>query len=171
MINLPDRCQRQIGRVAHRAFEGGKRRIVRVAPLWQGKPTGNLLWQSGLTLLAPNVFDSYYDPCDQDIGVSHTLGSCSFSVLTIAFSIPQGIARGSSQVVKHWGPAGVTELRSGDWVMTGGASFRNWVMAGAKTSRQGWQASITTTVPKASLRYPSGWEWWKGLIGQRVYKP
>ena len=122
-------------------------------------------------LFNPNVFDSYYDPCDQDIGVSHTLGSCSFSVLTIAFSIPQGIARGSSQVVTHWGPAGVTELRSGDWVMTGGASFRNWVMAGAKTSRQGWQASITTTVPKASLRYPSGWEWWKELIGQRVYKP
>ena len=122
-------------------------------------------------LFNPNVFDSYYDPCDQDIGVSHTLGSCSFSVLTIAFSIPQGIARGSSQVVTHWGPAGVTELRSGDWVMTGGASFRNWVMAGAKTSPQGWQASITTTVPKASLRYPSGWEWWKGLIGQRVYMP
>ena len=39
MINLPDRCQRQIGRVAHRAFEGGKRRIERVAPLRQGKPT------------------------------------------------------------------------------------------------------------------------------------
>ena len=33
MINLPDRCQRLIGRVAHRAFEGGKRRIERVAPL------------------------------------------------------------------------------------------------------------------------------------------
>ena len=32
-INLPNRCQRLIGRVAHRAFEGGKRRIERVAPL------------------------------------------------------------------------------------------------------------------------------------------
>ena len=32
-ISLPDRCQRLIGRVAHRAFEGGRRRIERVAPL------------------------------------------------------------------------------------------------------------------------------------------
>ena len=118
--------------------------------------------------LGTNAFDRVYAYDDLD---RLAFGSCSFSVLTIAFSIPQGIARGSSQVVTHWGPAGVTELRSGDWVMTGGASFRNLVMAGAKTSRQGWQASITTTVPKASLRYPSGREWWKGLIGQRVYKP
>ena len=33
MINLPNRCYHLISRVAHRAFEGGKRRIERVAPL------------------------------------------------------------------------------------------------------------------------------------------
>ena len=32
-INLPDRCYHLISRVAHRAFEGGKLRIERVAPL------------------------------------------------------------------------------------------------------------------------------------------
>ena len=119
----------------------------------------------------PNIFDSYYDSCDPDMGVSHTLGSCSFAVLTIAFSAPQGIARGSSQVVTHWGPTGMTGLRSGDWVMTGGGSFRNWLMAGAKSAQSGWESTITTTVPKASLQYPPGWECWKGLIGQRVYMP
>ena len=30
---LPNRCQRLISRVAHRAIEGGKLRIERVAPL------------------------------------------------------------------------------------------------------------------------------------------
>ena len=122
-------------------------------------------------LFNPNLFDSNYDSCDYDTGISHALGSYSFGILTIAFSLPQGIARGSSQVVTHWGPTGMTGLRSGDWVMTGGASFRNWLMAGAKSARSGWESSITTTVPKASLQYPPGWEWWKGLIGQRVYMP
>ena len=32
-INLPDRCYHLISRVAHRAFEWGKLRIERVAPL------------------------------------------------------------------------------------------------------------------------------------------
>ena len=32
-INLPNRCYHLISRVAHRAFEGGKLRIERVAPL------------------------------------------------------------------------------------------------------------------------------------------
>ena len=122
-------------------------------------------------LFDPNLFDSYYDPCDFDTGVSHALGCYSFEMLTVAFSLPQGITRGSSQIVTHWGPAGTAELRSGDWVMTGGASVRNWIMAGAKTSRGGWGSPITTAVPKTSLRYPSGCEWWKGLIGQRVYTP
>ena len=42
MINLPDRCQRLIGRVAHRAFEGGAggeskglRRYDKENLLWQ----------------------------------------------------------------------------------------------------------------------------------------
>jgi hypothetical protein len=30
------------------------------------------------------------------------------------------------------------------------------------------QNSHVQQLPKESLHYPSGWEWWKGLIGQRV---
>ena len=52
--NLPNRCRRQIDRVAHRAFEGWQavNRECRAA-MTRKTYCGNLLWQSGLTLLAP----------------------------------------------------------------------------------------------------------------------
>jgi hypothetical protein len=79
-----------------------------------------------------------------------------------------GIASGSSQVVTHFSVGKQAALKSGDWVMTGGASLRNKIMAGAKSA---WNESITTTVPKSSLSWPKGGEAWKGLIGQRIYAP
>ena len=81
---------------------------------------------------------------------------------------PQGICSGASQAVTHWGPEGMTGLRVGDWVMTGGASLRNWLLAGCPGQFRTW---ITETVPKSALKFPKGWEWIKGLFGQRIYEP
>ena len=51
-INLPNRCCRLISRVAHRAFEGGQAANRKsYAAMTRKTYCGNLLWQSGLTLL------------------------------------------------------------------------------------------------------------------------
>jgi hypothetical protein len=61
----------------------------------------------------------------------------------------------------------MTALRSGDWVMTGGSTLRNWIMAGGKYKLGN---SITVPVSKASLKWPEGIEFLKGIIGQRVVR-
>ncbi len=122
-------------------------------------------------LFDPNLFDAYYDKCKSDTKVSHGLGQASFAIATIAFALPQGATRGASQVVSHWGSQGMTGLRPGDWVMTGEASVRNWIMAGAK---YGPRSAITTTVPKSALQAVPKTEPFhliKTAIGQRVYVP
>ncbi len=122
-------------------------------------------------LFDPNLFSSYYDACDSDTKISHGLGLASFAVATFAFGLPQGATRGASQVVSHWGPQGMTGLRPGDWVMTGGSSVRNWIMSGAK---YGPRSAITTTVPKSALQAVPKTEPFyliKTAIGQRVYVP
>jgi RHS repeat-associated protein len=119
-------------------------------------------------LFDPNLFSDYYNPCDQDTKISHGMARASFVALSIAFALPQGLTRGATQTVTHWEPQGMTGLRSGDWVMTGGANARNFIMAGAKDS---WEKAITVPVPKSTLHFPSGAEAWKGFIGQRIYRP
>jgi hypothetical protein len=54
--------------------------------------------------------------------------------------------------------------------------LRNWLFAGgpelaAKNSAYALGRGVTATVPKGALKYPPGWEWIKGLIGQRIYLP
>ena len=73
-------------------------------------------------------------------------------------------------MVTHFSSVAQTSLKSGDWVMTGGNTFRNWLMAGGPERIGVWKEVMTTTVPKASLRWPSGGEWIKGFIGQRIIK-
>jgi RHS repeat-associated protein len=78
--------------------------------------------------------------------------------------IPEGlITYGGMQTVTHWGPAG-------KWVMTGGASWRNYIMAGIPELGYSMSSAVTTQIPKSALSFPSGWEAVKGLIGQRVIK-
>jgi hypothetical protein len=72
--------------------------------------------------------------------------------------------------VTHFSVAGQTSLKSGMWVMTGGKSIRNWIMAGGLQKIGVWKYSITDIVNKSSLLWPSGWEWIKGIFGQRVIK-
>lgn len=85
--------------------------------------------------------------------------------------VPEGlVTRGGLQTVTHWGPQGMQGLRAGDWVMTGGNSIRNWIFSGTPLMYS-FDNAITQEVSADSLSYPSGWEWIKGLVGQRVYNP
>ena len=56
--NLPNRCCHLTSRVVRRAFEGvqAANRNGRAA-MTMDDYCGNLLWQSGLTLFAPRIFD------------------------------------------------------------------------------------------------------------------
>jgi hypothetical protein len=116
----------------------------------------------------------YYNPCASWVPVTQNLTRGGLGALFTAGSIymlaPQGLSAGATQTVTHWGPEGMSSLRPGDWVMTGGPTIRNWIMAGVPgIYRIG--NYITQDVPASALRYPPGWEWIKGLLGQRVYYP
>jgi len=124
-------------------------------------------------LFDPNFFSDHYDPCDWDTSISHGLGQFAFGTATAAFALPQGLARGGMQTVTHWGPQGMSGLRSGDWVMTGGGNVRNWAMSGSP-GRYGMGNSITRPVPTSSLKPVPRSEPFssvKNFIGQRVYSP
>jgi hypothetical protein len=74
-----------------------------------------------------------------------------------------------SQVVTQWTTAGQLGANT-RWVMTGGNSYRNYVMAGGPQLQASYSQSVTATVSGSSLRWPSGGEWFKGFLGQRILK-
>lgn len=111
-------------------------------------------------------------------GLNMLLGrQCDFSGDDLALAVGAGALSGGillrpatamNQNVASWASRGITpDLNSGRWVMTGGGSFRNWMMSG--TVRTTPMGNYTTgAVPGSSLSYPPGWESFKGLLGQRV---
>jgi hypothetical protein len=75
-----------------------------------------------------------------------------------------GAARfGSTVTVTRWGGPGA-------WYMVGGKSTSNWWLSGTRF-RYPYGSANTIEVAAGRLSYPPGWEWFKGLIGQRVLKP
>ena len=78
------------------------------------------------------------------------------------------------QTITHWtGSSAVLAsgtIPSPAWVMTGGSSLRNWIFSGI-FRRYSLSNAITQSVPSSALRWPSGWEWIKGFLGQRMYVP
>ena len=115
--------------------------------------------------------DVYSDECgnyDAIYDISRDCGAISESAFLTALLPPSSVSGGANQVVTHFSKTQQTALKAGDWVMTGGATVRNKVMAGLKKE---WKYSLTTTVSKETLAYPPGWEALKGLFGQRVYHP
>ena len=73
----------------------------------------------------------------------------------------------SVQPIAHFGGP----LAPNVWVMTGGNTARNWLMAGAKPSWLLPSNQLVATVAGSSLKWPSGWQWIKGFLGQRIYVP
>jgi RHS repeat-associated protein len=83
------------------------------------------------------------------------------------------ILRPSTIPVTHWGPPGMTGLRPGvDWVMTGGPTWRNYILSGVwqPGGHFAWPGNyVTMVVPTASLAAPPGWQIIKVILGQRIY--
>lgn len=132
-----------------------------VASAWKNTEQGAYATLDGLIPFG-DPFSGKYNPCDKTLQMSKNFGKVSQGMLLSA--IPFRPFTASVQQVTHWGPP----LQPGSWVMTGGPSIRNWVMSGAKYPA--WKHEVTVIVDGA-LEYPSGWQWIKGLIGQRIYVP
>jgi len=50
------------------------------------------------------------------------------------------------------------------------ANMKNYLLSGVGQKGVPYQNSISGTMPASSLRWPSGWEGIKGVIGQRQIK-
>jgi RHS repeat-associated protein len=96
---------------------------------------------------------------------SHTSGEIA-QVCLLSATLFRPLTRAKQPITHFGGP-----LQPGSWVMTGGPTARNWLMAGAKPN---WllpgNQTVATALP-GSLRWPSGWQWIKGFLGQRIYAP
>lgn len=110
---------------------------------------------------------------DREYEVSRWCGIGADVAFVGACLAPGGMVLGgsSSQVVTHWSVTGAQTLRAGEWVMMGTATLRNWIMAGGPQMNWDKAAPYVTSVPKSALSFPRGWEWFKGLLGQRIYTP
>jgi len=54
--------------------------------------------------------------------------------------------------------------------MTGGRTPLNYGLSGVRQLRYPYSSGVTQVLPKGALRYPPGWQWLKGLWGQRVLR-
>lgn len=99
---------------------------------------------------------------------------------------PKGYTLGSSTVqVAHWAPKGASPvLQPGQWVMIGSnKNVINYLMSGIagprmsskppfiKNSPYPFKNSSMTEIKFNQLVWPPGMEKWKGVLGQRIYKP
>jgi RHS repeat-associated protein len=99
-----------------------------------------------------------------ELGISGFAGGIGGAIMLRPSTAPM-------QEVSGWAPEGVTpDLARGRWVMTGGPSVGNYARSGVWQPGYGYPygKSVTDTLPGSQLSYPPGWEWLKGLIGQRV---
>ncbi|GAB5444487.1 MAG: hypothetical protein Fues2KO_48360 [Fuerstiella sp.] len=81
---------------------------------------------------------------------------------------------GAGSIMTHWGPAGMTAFRSGDWVMRGSPNLLRYLLSGvAEPGRHfAWPWNfITGRAAAGTLAAPPGWEAFKMLLGQRIYLP
>jgi hypothetical protein len=88
-----------------------------------------------------------------------------------------GAAVGQVTTVTHWGSTG---LKSGDWVMLGERSLKNYIWSGkmqwfgsnipaSYASGQTFRvATSALRLPKDGSRLTNLVKWW---LGQRIYKP
>lgn len=86
----------------------------------------------------------------------------------------------STVPVSRWGGP----LQPGkNWVMTGEASRWNFLMSGKMQPEwfptfgqppnipATYSSGVTINVPPSSLSWPTGLDFWKGIVGQRMYNP
>jgi RHS repeat-associated protein len=83
-------------------------------------------------------------------------------------------------IVSRWGRPG---LLPGDWVMLGPATYKNYILSfkwepawpGLAPELQNEPADFSSgreyLVRRSTLKFPSGWEAFKSIYGQRIYQP
>ena len=96
---------------------------------------------------------------------SAVLGGIFGAIVLRPYTAPQ-------QQVTHWSSPVRPRFEEGQkyWVMTGGPSVRNYSLAGIR-NRYPYGSHRVDVVDGSKLTYPEKWEAFKGLMGQRVYKP
>ena len=88
-------------------------------------------------------------------------------------SAPLFCAAPETITVSRWGREG---LEAGDWVMKGGVNRWNYARS-FKWERTPWNqpapysTGTSYQIPSTSLATPTGWETFKTIFGQRIYKP
>ena len=90
----------------------------------------------------------------------------------------EGLTADEMALVSRWGRSGLTP---GDWVMRGGTGIATYLGSfkwepSSLIRRFGNAAAPFTSgqnflVPKSTIQAPGGWEFFKALFGQGVYKP
>ena len=136
-------------------------------------PTGALpawlAWAAGATI-AWGIYDYFFDGSpglDQPLW---TYGAVFLSGGLAGFAFGPAVTIGRTVTVCRYG----SPIGSGKFVMVGEPSFRNWVFSGLPQYgvklKDYIQNSQVVQLPREALSYPSGWEWVKGLIGQRVVR-
>ena len=81
------------------------------------------------------------------------------SMLLVDFAAGPSIGQGGG-VVTHWGA-------ESPWVMNGGKSWWNFIKSGMP-GRAAYSSGVEASAEGLKLSWPSGIEWWKGFLGQRI---
>jgi uncharacterized protein RhaS with RHS repeats len=81
------------------------------------------------------------------------------SMLFVDFAAGPSIGQGGG-VVTHWGA-------ESPWVMNGGKSWWNFIKSGMP-GRAAYSSGVEASAEGLKLSWPSGIEWWKGFLGQRI---
>ena len=109
--------------------------------------------------------DGHFNHPWQDYAVSGGVGAFAGAAVSGAGGFLLRPFTGAVVEVTRWG----SPITTGSWVMVGRPDLRNYILSGAVELGYKFENFYTATVPGEYLRYPSGWEWIKGLIGQRIY--
>ena len=126
-----------------------------------------IAWGLGATL-AYGIYDYFFDgsPGFDQPGLNYLKMFVGGSLFGWTFG--PAITTGRVVTVCRYG----SPIGSGTWVMVGNPSFRNWLFSGLGQYGIGpgqfTGGSYVGQVPREMLHYPPGWEWVKGLVGQRV---
>jgi uncharacterized protein RhaS with RHS repeats len=104
-----------------------------------------------------------YDPNDPNLRFSRGAGYVAGVSLQLAITAG-GAVNSTSQysTVSHWG-------KNSKWVMNGGKNYLNYIKAGGRQLVP-YRSGVQFKVPTRMLRYPSGWQRFKGVIGPRVLR-
>jgi RHS repeat-associated protein len=101
---------------------------------------------------------------------AYAIGGVTGGLLGLLLGVWSG-AGAATVTVCRFGSA----ITPGSWVQIGVPSVGTWLRSGmAQYVGYGvYRAGVYVmeNVPKSALRWPSGWEFWKGLLGQRIYLP